>query len=230
MQVSQAQHHSWWFRKKVQILSSKCQTMTYSLADWQLKTKMDWSNSTLAGKVNSLKRHLQFNVHEMVSVFSPLTLLQWSTFSPLLIITLQSVLPVHLVLDLFVLQNCCCRHFRSIRCSCPDPQGSPSLQHAPTTSLFEFCILLHAQIPPEGLCFAPPPPSPQPEGLTSLRTFPSCLRPRSRLCCLGCDPARQVKVCTLVSFSNLCITLIYNLLFPCACSLCVTQCSSKLIK
>lgn len=153
LQVSQSQHHSWWFRNKVQILYGECQTMTYSLADWQLKTKMDWNNSTLAGKVNSLKQRLQFKVHEMVnnterSVFSPLTLLQWSTFSPLLIITFQSLLPVHLVLDLFVLQDCCCRHFHSICCSCPDPQGAPSLQHAPTTSLFEFCILLHAQTPP----------------------------------------------------------------------------------
>lgn len=160
MQVIQAQHHSWWFRNKVQILYSECQTMTYSLADWHLKTKMDWNNSTLAGKVNSLKQCLQFKVHKVVnntvrSVFSPLTLLQWSTFLPLRIIPLQSVLPVHLVLDLFVLQNCCCRHFRSIYSSCPDPQGSPSLQHTPTTSLFEFCILHHAQTPPEGLCCAP---------------------------------------------------------------------------
>lgn len=118
MQVSQAQHHRW-FRNKVLILYSECHKITYSLADWQLKTKMDWNNSTLAGKVNTLKQRLQFKVHEMVnntvrSVIFPLTLLQWSNFLPLLIITFQSVLPVHLVLDLFVLRNCCCRHFRSI--------------------------------------------------------------------------------------------------------------------
>lgn len=145
MKVSQAQHHGWWFRNNVQILYSECQTITYSLADWQLKTKMDWNNSALARKVNTLKQCLQFKVHKMVnntvrSVIFTLTLLQWSTFLPLLIITFQSVLPVHLVLDLFVLQNCCCRHFHSIFFFLSRPSGSSILAACPDyIPIWAFC-------------------------------------------------------------------------------------------
>lgn len=134
--------------------------MTDSLADWQLKTRKDWGNSSLTWKINWLKQCLQFKAHKLVNDTT------WRVFShyapSALLLTFQSAPscpfgagPLHLP-ELTLLQ-----HFWFLS----RPSGSSVLASYPPLHpclTSAFCSMLRTQTWGSLLC--PPPPRPTARG------------------------------------------------------------------